>query len=189
MTTLIPSHPEALALETHFKCGKQHCRKPLSGMEINVPILPRTLKDIIGVAFETAIHWSKSSRTILSSRTFLFVLLMLSGIACHAETPIAGTITPDELSRRLKEHNSQIILDVRTRDEYSSGHIDTAINLPHDELERRFGEIPGSKSDEIIVYCRSGKRARIAESILAEKGYTNIKDLAGHWQGWSSQTK
>ena len=126
---------------------------------------------------------------IFSSRVLLTALLLLSGIACQAETSNIETITPAELSQRLKEPNPPIILDVRTRDEYSSGHIDTALNLPHDELERRLGEIPGNKTSEIVVYCRSGKRARIAENILVEKGYTNIKDLAGHWQGWSGQTK
>lgn len=124
-----------------------------------------------------------------SSRVLLAALLLLSGMACHAETSAVGTITPAELSQRLKEPNPPIILDVRTRDEYSSGHIDAALNLPHDELERRLGEIPGNKASEIVVYCRSGKRALIAEKILVEKGYTNIKDLAGHWQGWSGQTK
>lgn len=126
---------------------------------------------------------------IFSSRVLLTALLLLSGMACHAETSAVGTITPAELSQRLKEPNPPIILDVRTRDEYSSGHIDTALNLPHDELERRLGEIPGNKVSEIVVYCRSGKRAKVAEDILVNKGYKNIKDLAGHWQGWSSQAK
>ncbi len=122
-------------------------------------------------------------------RALLAALLLLTGLACQAETPAAGTITPAELAQRLKAPNSPIILDVRTREEYAAGHIDNAVNLPHDELERRLGEIPGSKSSEIVVYCRSGKRAGIAEKILIEKGYTNVRDLAGHWQEWSKQSK
>ena len=126
---------------------------------------------------------------LFSSRALLAALLLLSGIACHAETPIVGTITPVELAQRLNAPNPPIIIDVRTRDEYSAGHIDTALNLPHDELEHRLGEIPGNKSSEIVVYCRSGKRVLVAERILVAKGYTNIRDLAGHWQGWSGQAK
>src|SRR3990167_8107531 len=126
---------------------------------------------------------------LFSSRTLLAALLLLCGMTCHAETSTILTIAPTELSRRIKEPNPQVIIDVRTRDEYSSGRIDTALNLPHDELERRLGEIPGSKSSEIVVYCRSGKRARIAENLLVEKGYTNIKDLDGHWQVWNVQAK
>ncbi|MDO8811202.1 MAG: rhodanese-like domain-containing protein [Gallionella sp.] len=187
MAIHIPSHPDVFIPGVHFK--QQYYRKPSSGMEIAVSILAHTLKGIAAVIFEITFHQSKLPGAILFSRLFLFALLMLSGIACHAETPIVDTITSAELTRRLKESNPPIILDVRTREEYSSGHIDTAVNLPHDELEHRFGEIPGSKSDEIIVYCRSGKRARVAESILAEKGYTNVKDLTGHWQSWNGQAK
>lgn len=126
---------------------------------------------------------------LFSSRTLLAALLLPFVISCHAETLPVAAITPAELAQRLKEPTPPIILDVRTRDEYSAGHIDTALNLPHDELERRLGEIPGNKTSEIVVYCRSGKRARIAEKILVEKGYTNVKDLDGHWQGWSGQAK
>ena len=118
-------------------------------------------------------------------RILLAALLLLTGLACQAETPAIGTISPAELAQRLKAPKPPVVLDVRTREEYAAGHIETAINLPHDELERRLGEIPGNKSSEIVVYCRSGKRARIAENLLVEKGYTNVRDLAGHWQEWS----
>ena len=78
---------------------------------------------------------------------------------------------------------------VRTPGEYLSGHIKGALNVPHDELERRLGEIPGDISSEIVVYCQSGRRAGIAEKILVEKGYTNIKHLIGHWQNWSARLR
>jgi len=122
-------------------------------------------------------------------RALLASLLLLTGLACQAETPAVGTITPVELAQRLKEPRPPVVLDVRTREEYAAGHVDTAINLPHDELERRLGEIPGDKSGEIVVYCRSGKRAKIAEQILIDSGYRNVRDLAGHWQGWNGQAK
>ncbi len=122
-------------------------------------------------------------------RIMLAALLLLSGMPGHAGTDTVGTITPAELAQRLKAPNPSVIIDTRTREEYSAGHIDTALNLPYDELAHRLDAIPGGKSAEIVVYCRSGKRARIAEEILVEKGYTNVKDLAGHWQAWSRQTQ
>lgn len=124
-----------------------------------------------------------------SPRILLLALLLLFGITCHAETPSVGTITAAELSQRLQESRAPVILDVRTPGEYLSGHIKGALNVSHDELERRLGEIPGDKSSEIVVYCQSGRRAAIAEKILVEKGYTNIKDLAGHWQNWNARLK
>lgn len=122
----------------------------------------------------------------LSFRTLLLVLLLLPGITVYAETPSVGVISAADLSQRLQESRAPVILDVRTPREYLSGHIRGALNVSHDELERRLGELPRDKSSEIVVYCQSGRRAAIAEKILVEKGYTNIKDLAGHWQNWST---
>ena len=127
--------------------------------------------------------------SILFPRTLLLVLLLLFGISCYAETSLVGAITFSELTQRLHESKAPVILDVRTPREYSSGHIKGALNVPYDELEHRLSEIPGDKSSEIIVYCQSGRRAGIAEKILVEKGYMNIKDLTGHWQNWSAQVK
>ncbi len=124
-----------------------------------------------------------------SPRILLLALLLLFGITGHAETPSVGTITAAELSQRLQESRAPLILDVRTPGEYLSGHIKGALNVSHDELERRLGELPADRSSEIVVYCQSGRRAAIAEKILVEKGYTNIKDLAGHWQNWNARLK
>lgn len=122
-------------------------------------------------------------------RAALTAMVLLYGAASHAEPPAPGNITPAELSRRLKDPAPPVILDVRTREEYAAGHIEGALNLPHDELEHRTNEIPGKKADEVIVYCRSGKRARVAEGILIDKGYTNVRDLTGHWLEWSSKAQ
>lgn len=122
-------------------------------------------------------------------RILLAVLLLLFGISCHAESPPVGTITATELSQRLQASKAPVILDVRDPDEYAAGHIKGALNVPYDELESRLGEMPKDKSTEIVVHCRSGKRASIAEKILVEKGYTNVKDLNGHWLGWRDSVR
>lgn len=126
---------------------------------------------------------------ISHTRIFLAILLMLFGISSHAETPLAGTITPAELSQRLKESRAPFILDVRTPEEFSAGHISGALNVPYDQLASRLEEMPKDKSTEIVVYCKSGRRAGIAEKILIEKNYTNVRDLTGHWQSWSALEK
>lgn len=102
-------------------------------------------------------------------RILLLALLLLFGTTCHAETPSVGAITAAELSQRLQESRAPVILDVRTHIEDLSGHNKGALNMSHDELERRLGELPADRSSEIVVYCQSGRRAAIAEKILVEK--------------------
>ena len=128
----------------------------------------------------------KNSST--APRNLLLAIMLFFGVSCYAEMPTIGTISSNELSHRLRQSGSPLILDVRTPSEYSSGHIQGAVNISHDQLEQRIDEIPGDKSREIVVYCQSGRRSGIAEKILVEKGYTNIKSLTGHWQSWSTRS-
>ncbi|MEI8385244.1 MAG: rhodanese-like domain-containing protein [Nitrosomonadaceae bacterium] len=128
------------------------------------------------------------NHSLISPRNLLLTLLLFFGVTCHAEIPVIGAISSTELSQRLHQSGPPLILDVRTPNEYLSGHIQGAVNISHDQLERRIDEIPGDKSREIVVYCQSGRRAGIAEKILVEKGYTNIKSLTGHWQNWSTRS-
>lgn len=74
------------------------------------------------------------------------------------------------------------LIDVRTPQEFASGHIAGAINIPVEEIGQRLGEV--SKETPVVVYCRSGNRSAQAAQILASAGYTGIYDLGGviAWQ-------
>ena len=96
------------------------------------------------------------------------------------------SITAEELAEKIQFSQAPLILDVRSKEEYAGGHIPGAINIPHAELPDRLSEIDAAKTDEIVVYCRSGYRARIAEKILIEAGYSDVRDLAGHMNAWKS---
>jgi rhodanese-related sulfurtransferase len=96
----------------------------------------------------------------------------------------ATPISADELAGRLQSGMPPLVLDVRTRDEYAKGHIPGAINVPYDELATRIAELPTTKSREIVVHCQSGRRAQLAEATLHEAGYSNVRDLSGHWKQW-----
>ena len=74
-----------------------------------------------------------------------------------------------------------VLVDVRTIEEYSAGHIPTAINIPYDVIALNF---PAEKKDDlIVVYCRSGRRSGIAKQTLLDLGYTNIYDF-GAFSKW-----
>lgn len=89
-----------------------------------------------------------------------------------------------ELADRIQAGSAPLVLDVRSPDEYVREHIQGAINIPHDELPTRLGELPIAKSDEIVVHSNSGERAILAEETLRESGYSNVRQLAGRPKGW-----
>lgn len=76
------------------------------------------------------------------------------------------------------------LVDVRTADEFSTGHIHGAVNIPLDMLETRLNEVP--QMEPVVVYCHSGNRSSKAAQILANAGYTRIYDLGGI-NAWSEQ--
>jgi rhodanese-related sulfurtransferase len=113
-------------------------------------------------------------------------LLLLACNGPGSEGPAATPIAADRLAERILAGSPPLVLDVRTREEYARGHIPGAINIPHDELAGRLSELPGDPSQEIVVHCQSGRRAGMAEGVLREHGYTRLRDLTGHWQGWQA---
>ncbi len=112
----------------------------------------------------------------------LLGLLIISG--CYTKTNKAD-ISPDEL---LSHPNRQqlLILDVRTPDEYSAGHVPGAINIPHTELSHNLSQIIEHKHKPVVVYCHSGRRAAIAQAILAEAGFDQLFHLTGDMVGWKA---
>ncbi|HGG57887.1 MAG TPA: rhodanese-like domain-containing protein, partial [Nannocystis exedens] len=76
-----------------------------------------------------------------------------------------------------------VLLDVRTPEEFAEGHVDGAINIPHDQVDARAAEIDelqgGDKAKPIVVYCRSGRRASIAKQSLMDGGRSQVTNLGG----------
>ena len=112
-------------------------------------------------------------------------IVLLAVAACAQSEDGASRITASVLAERVEAGNAPIILDVRSEAEYADGHIPGALNIPYDQLEERIAEIPGARSDEIVVHCKSGRRAGLAEVTLREAGFTEVRDLDGHWMAWS----
>ena len=88
-------------------------------------------------------------------------------------------ITAEEAKKIMDTEEGYIILDVRTQEEYDAGHIPGAILIPNTEIEARAEEALTDKDQLILVYCRSGRRSKMAAEILVELGYTNIKEFGG----------
>ncbi|MBK5240967.1 MAG: rhodanese-like domain-containing protein [Clostridium sp.] len=88
-------------------------------------------------------------------------------------------ITPEEAKKRLDSEKEIILLDVRTKEEYESGHIKDSILMPVDTLAEEAEKNLVDKEAIIFTYCRSGSRSRAADNILVEQGYKNVYNLGG----------
>lgn len=88
-------------------------------------------------------------------------------------------ISQDEAKRLMEEEKDYIIVDAREQYEYDEGHIKGAIVIPYTEIEQKAGEMLPNKEQLILVYCRSGRRSKIAAQSLADMGYTNVKEFGG----------
>ena len=88
-------------------------------------------------------------------------------------------ITQEEAKRIMDSGAPHIVLDVREQDEFDEGHIPNAILIPYTEIDAKAEEILTDKDAQILVYCRSGRRSKIASESLANLGYTNVKEFGG----------
>ena len=114
--------------------------------------------------------------------SFVLTAALLACARGGAET--GSSIEPSELAAQISAGTAPVILDVRTPEEFASGHIPGAVNIPIDQLEGRLATAGLPRSDEIVVHCERGPRAAKAEAILEASGYADVRDLSGHMQAW-----
>ena len=112
----------------------------------------------------------------------LLALLLLTACGQDKENnqgAVYVNITAEEAKQIMDSEEGYIILDVRTQEEYDQGHIPDAIVISHEEIAEKAEEVLTDKDQLILVYCRSGRRSKIAAEALVELGYTNIKEFGG----------
>ena len=95
------------------------------------------------------------------------------------ENAMYQQITAEAAKKIMDSGEDFIILDVREQDEFDAGHIPNAILIPYTEVDAKAEEILPDKDKLILVYCRSGRRSKIASESLVNLGYTNIKEFGG----------
>jgi rhodanese-related sulfurtransferase len=123
-------------------------------------------------------------RKVLS---LLLLFLVALGIALPAAADDLPRVPPDDLLAALKTDQKILVLDVRSEQEYASGHVPGARNIPHDELESRIEEVRVEGAERIVVYCESGYRAGEAGTVLRESGFENVEHLSGDMKAWRNQ--
>ena len=100
-------------------------------------------------------------------------------VAEKGEKAMYEQITAENAKKIMDSGEEHIILDTREQDEFDSGHIPGAILIPYTEIENKAEEMLPDKDKLILVYCRSGRRSKIAAEALSKLGYTNVKEFGG----------
>mgnify|MGYP000235840725 CR=1 FL=1 len=113
----------------------------------------------------------------------LSLLLTLSFNSTANERPIVSQAQLVSM-QQATSNSGFLLLDVRSSEEYAQGHIKGAVNISHKDIADKLATIADYKDKEVIVYCRSGRRAGLAEEILAANGFNKVKHLSGDMNAW-----
>ena len=117
-------------------------------------------------------------------KLFLLFLAVMLLTACgqdreNGQEAVYVNITAEQAKEIMDSQEGYIILDTRTQEEYDEGHIPGAIVISHDEIKQKAESVLTDKNQLILVYCRSGRRSKLAAEDLVALGYTNIKEFGG----------
>lgn len=97
----------------------------------------------------------------------------------NTQEAIYMNISAQQAKEIMEQEEGYVILDTRTQEEYDTGHIPGAILIPYDEVKEKAEAQLTDKDQLILVYCRSGRRSKLAAEDLVALGYTNIKEFGG----------
>ena len=92
----------------------------------------------------------------------------------------ANTALQTEQSAVQPEKAKGIWIDVRSAEEFNAGHLQDAVNIPHDQILARIQAVSPDKNAPVNLYCRSGRRAETALTELKNAGYTNVTNHGGY---------
>jgi phage shock protein E len=92
---------------------------------------------------------------------------------------LAGRLSPEQIEEiRSALSKGARLVDVRTSQEFATGHVDGAVNIPLSELVNRTREL-GKRNRTLVIYCRSGSRSGFAMRLLQQQGFRSVLDLKG----------
>jgi rhodanese-related sulfurtransferase len=93
-------------------------------------------------------------------------------------------ITPAQL---IEDRESYKVVDVRSAADYGKGHIEGAVNIPHEELKNRMPEL--NADDKIVVHCNKGTTGNAAQNLLINSGYKDVYNLSGGYSQYKIEKK
>jgi adenylyltransferase/sulfurtransferase len=120
---------------------------------------------------------------------FVITIVLVALVATTAFSEESGSnaapsISPAELHAQRESGVAPIVIDVRTSEEYASGHIPGAVNIPFDQVVERITEVDAARG--VALYCMVGPRARKGEAALLAAGHDKVLHLEGGLAAWQA---
>ncbi len=114
----------------------------------------------------------------------LAVILFLLFAGPVRQTMLGIANIPASQAVQLINRQAGVLVDVREPEEFKSGHIPRALNLPLSMLSTRLGELQKYKDKPVVLYCRSGQRSARAAMLLRRSGFNTVHNLHGGILAW-----
>lgn len=96
-------------------------------------------------------------------------------------------VSPAEALEKVVE--GALLIDVRDEDKFELGHLNEALNISRDTLEKRIGEVAPDKHAPIVCYCAGGNRGALATDTLQQMGYTRVVNIQGGLKAYEADEK
>ncbi|MHC4846304.1 MAG: rhodanese-like domain-containing protein [Planctomycetota bacterium] len=103
------------------------------------------------------------------------------------ENRLYRNVTSADLQQKVEGGAAGIVIDVRTPQEWAGGHIEGALHIPVDEVQKRLHEVPRD-GREMFVICAAGGRSAAAADFLSNRGYLNVFNVEGGMGQWRGTT-
>jgi rhodanese-related sulfurtransferase len=124
----------------------------------------------------------------LNTLILIAIVVVVFGLVILNKLTLKGTALMNvQQAQSLLSNPDLLILDVRTVQEYTQGHIKNARNIPLAELGSRIAELSQWKEKPVLVYCLSGGRSASAAKVLAGSGFAKVNNLEGGIGAWQSE--
>jgi phage shock protein E len=118
------------------------------------------------------------------ARLLVAASLCFSALGCSSNASEGAASGQAQPTPKQAVAAAALLLDVRSAEEFATGHLDRAENIPVDEVEGKLAEIAskvgGDKSKPVVVYCASGGRAGRAKTTLEKAGFSNVTNAGGY---------
>ena len=102
-------------------------------------------------------------------------------LGCEAQKPVTTTVpSTASATNSIDANQPEVLIDVRSDEEWQTGHLSKAKHIPFDQIGDRIAEITTDKDAKIVVYCKAGGRAEKAKNTLENLGFVNVTNAGGY---------